>query len=295
RIIQHAVPGRAPISVFPFAPIAIGIAPVGIAVAAGVNVIALLANKAFAPAIDHSTIRAPRNSGGVSGAVSETLRTGPAVTALDLRRTPTAVHATPLPRLRISAGPRVKGLRCAARAVRSIGERSPRIGSGAWVVSRAKTNSTIGSVNSARSPVDSGVRVVPGAITISSKIRVVAAAPVIGRVIPACAPHSAAPANHHPHVSAISSVSDPIGFIILDLYISHGMRRRAGGNLIDLIRNALGQRPWPLRRSGYEPNSLITHVVAFVELDNFLISIHCALQLRSRYRFKFRFTLIDHF
>src|SRR6185369_3128160 len=240
RIIQHAVPGRAPISVFPFAPIAISIAPVGIAIAAGVNVIALLADKAFAPAIDHATILAASNARGVSGAVGETLRTGPVVTALDLRRTPTAVHAAALARLRISAGSRVKSLRCAARAVRSIGERSPGIGSGARVVSRAKANSTVGSVNSARSAVDSGVRVVPGAITVSSKIRVVAAAPVIGRVIPACAPHSAAPANHHPHVSAISSVSDPIGFTTLDLYISHVVRWRAGGNFINLIRNALG-------------------------------------------------------
>lgn len=82
-----------PITVFELTPIAVGIAPVRVAVATGVNVIALLADKAFAAPIDHSALFTASNASRISSAAGEALGAGPVIAAFYLGRTPASIHA----------------------------------------------------------------------------------------------------------------------------------------------------------------------------------------------------------
>src|SRR5262249_40877288 len=149
--------------------------------------------------------------------------------------------------LHIVTRSRVVSLGGTPSSVWPISKCAARIRAGTRVVSGAESSSTVRSIYPSGGAKDSRVRVVPGAVSVSPPVRVidrvVAAIPVVRRVIPARSPNRATPADHHSGITGRRSIGNPfvIGiFVLLNGHIGHTVGRRVGRNLINLWWHCLG-------------------------------------------------------
>src|SRR6476646_6915317 len=246
--LQH----RVPVAVVPFGPVAVLIAAVDISISTRINVVTLRAHEASpvrSTARDHSALIAASNAGRVAGAVGKTFCVDPVVATLPVSRSPTAVDVRTLTRGGVSAGARVICLRCSACSVWSISKGAPRIRSRAGIVASAEDDAAVWSIDSSGSSVYACIRVVPGAVSIRAPVgvidRIVTAVPVIGRVVPAGAPDSAAPAKHHTRVAGIRGKRHPIIalIVVLDCDVRHAVCGRTRRDLVDLTGDRTRDRP----------------------------------------------------
>src|SRR5260221_421904 len=225
-----------------------------------------------------------------SGSASPSpLRSSPAAAAARRTGTRAAARAVAAARTRVAAAARGRVVPCARRAFGPRGaipiELSRRLGTGggATLVGRRR-GSAIARRRRRRSaprpvvvflpaavlaPIDVAVAagVVPGAVAVGRIERVVrgieAAVPDIRRVVPAAAPHGAAPRDHHPGVAGRRGERHPLVVVVVldDGDVGHVVRRRARRNLVNRVWYRAGGFPWPLRAPGDEPHALEAHVV----------------------------------
>src|SRR5262249_12493614 len=172
-----------------------------VAVAAGVDIVALLAHEAAVlavlPAGRGTAFAALRLPLGVAIPVGRALGIHPVVAALDGGRAPAAVHIPALTGGDAVAGARVVRRRIARGAARAVRHAGARIRSGRGVVGRGPPHATVRTIRRLVAAVGAGPRVVGDTATIGHRARVVdrIAHPrivVVGRIVEPGAPHGAA-------------------------------------------------------------------------------------------------------
>ena len=236
----------------------VAVAPVDVAVSPGVDIAAFAhAHRAAArsaPRHGRAFVRPdrPRRRPGLPVRVAIGFR--PVVAALHRRGSPAPVDVRALTRGAVRAGARVVGVRRAARAVRTVGRGAARVGAGARVVARADAGAAVRAVDAGAPSVGARPGVVVGRVSVGRKVPVVvgivAAAPApVRRIVIAAAPHHAAPGHHHAGVAGRRRERHPLVVIVFfDRDVGHVMRRRAGGNRVDLLRHGAGDLPRSRRR-----------------------------------------------